>query len=252
MTTSIRLPRDTLKEILDSIDELVKFSEGTDIDLNITTLDDRVLIYVRPGTMSLVHELVPSDEVEVSVAEDGERISLNPEQLNEAVTKAREGTLEIEFLDHDYVVKYEGEEIFSKPLTLRLTRFVDSEFQELPQFGELNRLGTLERASLHRALDMMSTVSPTVKVAVDSGVLTLEVKDKVYGEGAVNPKLTNPEIDHFEAEYSIEPLIDFLGKVTSGGEVVLRANPAGALLLQVDSPNIISRLFITQQVDSLG
>lgn len=249
MTTSFRLPRDTLKEILDSNDELVK---GADIDLNITTQDGGVLLYIRLGTMSLVHELVPNEDVKVSVDEDGERICLNPEKLNEAVTKASEGTLEIEFHDHDYVVKYEGERIFSETLTLRLKRFVETEFQEPPRFGELKKLGTLERASLHRALDMMSTVSPTVKVAVENGVLSLEVSDKVYGEGGVNPKLTNTEMDQFEAKYSIEPLIDFLGKVTSGDEVVLQANPSGRLLLEVESSNMISRLFITQQVDSLG
>lgn len=246
MTTSFRLPRDTLKEILDSMDELAK---GADVDLNISTEDGKVLLYIRPGSMSLVHELVPNEDVDAIVDVEGERICLNPDKLNEAVTKAREGTLEIEFHEHDYVLKYEGEKVFSEPLTLRLRRFVESEFQELPRFGEENQLGVLDRSSLHRALDMMSTVSPTVGVAVDNGTLSLEVSDKVYGRGGVNPKLSNPEIDNFQAEYSIEPLTDYLGKVTSGEDVVLKTNRIGSLLLQIESDNMISRLIIPQQTD---
>lgn len=247
MTTTIRVQRNTLKEILDSIDELVQFSEGSSIDLNIRTEEGRVMIYVRLSGYAMVHELIPSDDVEISV--DGqEKISLNPNMLREVVRKADEGILEIEFLEHDYVVRYEDEEIFSEPLTLRLTRFVDSVFEDLPEFRGLARLGTLDRTSLSRALDIMSSVSPVVKVLVENGLLTLEVRDKVSGKGGVSPKLTNPEIDEFESWYSIGPPIRFLRKTTSGDEVELFVTPEQTLLLQVESPDKISRLYVAEQV----
>jgi len=249
MTTSIRLPQSTLKEILDSIDELVKFSEGAAIDLNLTTDDGCVLIYVHPPSMSLVHELVPSDDVEISTDEEGERICLNPNDLMDVVTKAEEGMLEIEFLEHDYVVRYEEEEIFSEPLTLRLRRFVDTEFEEPPEVGDLKRLGSLDRISLSRALNVMSTVSPVVKVTVDRGMLSLQVEDKVSGEGEVSPKLTNSEVEYFEAWYSIEPPIQFLRKITSDENVDLLITENSTLVLEVESDNKHSRLFLAPRVE---
>lgn len=249
MTTSIRLSRDTLKEILDSIDELVKFSEGAAVDLNLTTDEGRVLIYVHPPSMALVHELVPGDDVEVSVSEDEERICLNPNDLMDVVTKAKEGTLEIEFLEHDYVVRYEKEEIFSEPLTLRLRRFVDTEFEDPPEVGELKRLGSLNRVALSRALNVMSTISPVVKVTVNSGMLSLQVEDKVSGEGEVSPKLTNPEVEHFEAWYSIEPPIQFLQKITSGDEVNLLVTADRVLVLEVKSSDKNSRLYLGPRIE---
>lgn len=250
MTTSIRLPLDTLREILSSIDEVVKFSESSAVDLNITTEDGAVLIYVVPPSMSLVHELVPSDDVEVSVGEDGERICLNPNDLMDVVSKAQEGTLEIEFLEHDYVVRYGESDVFSEPLTLRLKRFVDTEFHYPPKFGEINRLGSLDRVSLSRALNVMSTVAPVVKVNVDSGMLSLRVKDKVSGEGEVSPRLTNSDVEHFEAWYSLGPLIQFLSKITSGSDVVLYATADNTLVVEVESSNKNSRLYLSSRVES--
>jgi hypothetical protein len=248
MTTTIRLPRDTLKEILDSIDELVRFTEGSSIDLNIATVDGNILIYVRPPSLAMVHELVPNDDVEVAIEGEGERICLDPNDLIKVVTKVEEGILEIDFLAHDYVVRYEQEEIFSEPLTLRLKKFVDSEFEHPPNFSELDQIGTLERASLYRALNVMSTVSPVVKVTVDGDMLSLQVKDKISGEGEVSPKLTDSEIEHLEAWYSIEPMIEFLHKTTSGDEVDLFVTPDNTLLLEVASENKISRLYIAHRV----
>lgn len=249
MTTSFRLPGVTLKEILDSINEMVGFSEGTYNDLNIATIDGSVLIYVRPPSMALVHELIAGDDVEVSVGEEKDRICLNPDDLMAVVTRAKEGIIEIEFLEHDYVVRYEEGGIFSEPLTLRLKRFVESEFEEPPRFGELNRLGSLDRPSFSRALNVMSTVSPVLKVSVDNGMLSLEVKDKVSGEGNVSSKLTNPEVEQFEGWYSIEPLIKFIGKTTSDDEVDLLVAPDKTLLLQVKSSNKNSRLAIGHRIE---
>lgn len=249
MTTTIRLPRDTLKEILDSIDELVKFSEGSSIDLNIATVDGSVVIYVRPPTMALVHELVQGNQVEVSVEGDGDRICLDPNDLMDVVTKVEEGILEIKFLEHDYVVQYEDEEIFSEPLTLRLRRFVESEFEEPPSLGETRRLGSLDRVSLFRALNVMSTISPIVKITVANQMLSLKVKDKVSGEGGVSPKLANPEVENFEGWYIIEPLIQFLRKITSGDEITLLVTPDDTLLVEVESSGKKSRLYLGKRAE---
>ena len=249
MTTSIRLSRDTLKEILDSIDELVKFSEGTAVDLNLTTDDGRVYIYVHPQSMALVHELVPGDDVEISVSKDEERICLNPNDLMDVVTKIEEGMLEIEFVEHDYVIRYEEDEIFSEPLTLRLRRFVDTEFEDPPEVGELKRLGSLDRVSLSRALSVMSTISPVVEVTVNSGMLSLQVEDKVSGEGEVSPRLTNSEVKHFDAWYSIEPPIQFLQKTTSGDEVNLLVTADRTLVLELESSDKNSRLYLAPRVE---
>jgi len=249
MTTLIRLSRDTLKEILDSVDELFKFSEGTAVDLNLTTDDGRVLIYVHPPSMALVHELVPGDSVEISVSEDEERICLNPNDLMDVVTKIEEGTLELQFLEHDYVIQYDEDEIFSEPLTLRLRRFVDTEFENPPEVGELKRLGSLDRVSLSRALNVMSTISPVVKVTVNGEVLSLQVEDKVSGEGEVSSRLTNSEVEHFEAWYSIEPPIQFLRRITSGDELNLLVTADRTLILEVESSDKNSRLYLTPRIE---
>lgn len=254
MTTSIRLPQDTLREMLESIDEVVKFTEYTSADLNITTVDGSVLIYViSPGMdVSLVHELIPSDDVQISVDDNGERICLNPNDLRDVVRKAEGGTIEIEFLDYDYVVRYEEDDIFSEPLTLRLKRFVETEFEEPPRVGELKRIGSLDRVTLSRALNVMSTISPVVQVSVNSGMLSLQVKDKVSGEGEVSPKLTNSEIGHFEAWYSIDPPIRFLRRITSGENVHLLVTSDNTLVLEVNSTNKNSRLYLAERVREPG
>jgi hypothetical protein len=248
MSTTIQLPRNTLKEILDSIDELVQFSEESSIDLNIITENERVQIYIRIPSIVMVHELTPGGDIEIS-ADSEERICLNPATLSEVINKADQGMLEIEFLEHDYVIKYEDEGSYSEPLTLRLRQFVESEFQELPEFQGMKQVGSLDRQSLFRSLDIMSSISPVVRIGVENDILSVEVKDKVAGQGNVKPKLTNSEIESAEAWYSIDPIIRFLRRVTSGDEVKLYMNEAEQLLLQIESSSKISRLYITSRIE---
>jgi hypothetical protein len=248
MSTTIRLPRNTLKEILDSLDELAQFSEGSPVDLNILSENGQVSIYIRHPSEVMVHELTSGSDIDIS-AEGSDRICLSPSTLSEVINKADSGTIEIEFQEHDYVVRYEDAGSFSEPLTLRLRRFEESEFESLPEFGEMKSLGTLDRPTLYKTLDIMSSVSTVVKIGVQNHLLSVDVEDKVAGEGTAKTQLTDSEVNNVEAWYSIEPIKQFLRRVTSNDEVELYVNEGRTLLMEISSPNKVSRLYIAERVD---
>lgn len=248
MSTTIQLPRDTLKEILDSLDELVRFTEDSHIELNILSEDERVSIYVCHPSMVMVHKLTSGDDIDIST-EGKDRICLNPSTLSDVINKADHGRIEIEFQEHNYVIRYEESDSFSEPLTLRLRRFEESEFESLPEFSEMKSIGTLDRLTLYKTIDIMSSVSTVVKIDVQNHLLSIDVEDKIAGEGTAKTQLTDSEINNVEAWYSIEPIKRFLHRVTSNDEVELYVNESRTLLLEVSSQNKISRLYIACRVD---
>lgn len=76
------------------------------------------------------------------------------------------------------------------------------------------------------------------------------MNDKVSGAGEVSPRLTNSEVEHFEARYSLGPLIQFVSKITSGSDVDLYATADNTLFVEVESSNKNSRLHLSQRVES--
>lgn len=246
MITEISISRKSLKEILDSLNQVFGSDSTKALDLNIKVEEESIKIYVTiPNTHQAVHELHQNDDTEITIEQQVE-IPLNPEILHEVITNApTDSDIRLKLTSDRYIVQADSSG-FASPTSFSLYRFVESEFKPLTEINGLEDIGMLDRSSLLQNLKMLKTVSEVVTLKTHEDRVEIFVSSEVEGEGQVMAELENTSgITETSFNYPIDIIQRFLENVRTPENVVLYQNRDGILLLEMEDETKFSRLYLS-------
>lgn len=248
MIAELSAEKRVFREVLNSISNVV---QGEDVDrpmdLNLVAERDTVYIYVRQArSLQVSHKLTNDGEVDLDV--NGEdRFVFSSQTLSKLIKNSKDQKVSLKFDHHDYQVVIENTG-FSTDLTFDLNLYQDSEFQERVTDKQFHKVAMLNRESLWRNIDMMSTISPEFKIRVEDGELWISVSDVVQGDGEVMKEIEegSPYIG-MEKYYETTATVDFL-KALKGDVVSLSLADDGTIKFSSSSLGHKSELFLSPRI----
>lgn len=236
------MDRADVKQIIDSIYNTTKLSEGRSIDINLKCKGDEIIIYVNKMIgMQISHKLSSSNGISVTTNQNTTLV-FSSKVFRNIVNKTASGRLEIEFNRQRYHITTSSMGSFSEPLSLSLYIFSEEEPRAYQTHDQVFKLATLNRVDLKEALDVMSSITNAVDISLVDETLSFTVSDKVEGDGSIRTDVNDEcSLNYLEGTYDLDILKEFVSSVNSG-EIELLATPHFDIMVQTIDDGIVSKL----------